>query len=215
MTRAAIVGRLRKAFAHFEDGAHEAPAPGIVEIAEMPQEAAEGQPAIGLDHLDLARGGTADALRPRPLPARSPHCRRPMRRRRSRRRACRASAVEIDRRRRRMRRSARRQMAQRLRDRPVAHALLPRRQHDLARIKRLDAVGRLHRRREQAICRRRDLETARSRCAPATPTCAGTTADIPPNARAGSGPASASSPRRSAPRARTGRSGSGYRDRDR
>src|SRR3954470_7527426 len=53
MARAAIIGRLRKAFAHVEDAAHEAPAQGIVEIAEMAEEAAKSQPAIGLDQLDL------------------------------------------------------------------------------------------------------------------------------------------------------------------
>ena len=60
---AAVIGRLREALAQRQDRAHEAPAPGIVEIAEMAQEAAEGQPAIGLDDLRLARGGRADAPR--------------------------------------------------------------------------------------------------------------------------------------------------------
>lgn len=31
---------------------HEAPAPGIVELGKMPEEAAEGQPSIGLHQLD-------------------------------------------------------------------------------------------------------------------------------------------------------------------
>ena len=53
MTRAAVVSRLREALAHFEDLSHEAPAPGIVEIAEMAQEAPECQPAIRLDQLNL------------------------------------------------------------------------------------------------------------------------------------------------------------------
>src|SRR5829696_4455267 len=50
---AAIVGRLRKTFPHLENGAHEAPAPGIIQIAKMPKEAAEGEPTVGLHHLDL------------------------------------------------------------------------------------------------------------------------------------------------------------------
>ena len=48
-------------------------------------------------------------------------------------------------------------MAQRLWNGPVAHALLPRRQHDLARIKNFDAGGALHGGSEQSACRGRDL----------------------------------------------------------
>ncbi len=53
MGGAAIIGRLREALAQAEDAGHEAPAPGIVEIGEMLHEAAEGDPAIGLDDLRL------------------------------------------------------------------------------------------------------------------------------------------------------------------
>src|ERR1700754_2090385 len=52
MPGAAIVGRLRKSLPQFKNGAHEAPAPGIVELGEMPEEAAEGQPTIRLHQLD-------------------------------------------------------------------------------------------------------------------------------------------------------------------
>src|SRR5437899_168210 len=37
-----VVGRLRKAFPHFEDGTHEAPTPRILQIAEMSKKTAEG-----------------------------------------------------------------------------------------------------------------------------------------------------------------------------
>ncbi len=49
-------------------------------------------------------------------------------------------------------------MAQRLRNGPVAHAFLPRRQHDLARKDSVDAGSGLHLGREQSIGRRRDLD---------------------------------------------------------
>ena len=52
--RAAVVGRLRESLPQLENGAHETPAPGIVQIAEMPQEATKGQPSIGLDQLDFS-----------------------------------------------------------------------------------------------------------------------------------------------------------------
>src|ERR1019366_7404125 len=51
--RAAIISRLRESFPQLEDGAHETPAPGIVEIAEVTQKAAKRQPSIGLDQLDF------------------------------------------------------------------------------------------------------------------------------------------------------------------
>src|SRR6266446_1565761 len=49
--RAAVISVLRKALAQAEDRAHEAPAPGIIELGEVPQEARERDPAIGLDQL--------------------------------------------------------------------------------------------------------------------------------------------------------------------
>ena len=52
-TRATVVGRLRKSLPHIEDGAHETPAPGVVQIAKMPQKTAEGQPTIGLHQLNF------------------------------------------------------------------------------------------------------------------------------------------------------------------
>src|SRR5260221_6515488 len=48
-------------------------------------------------------------------------------------------------------------MAQRRWNRPVPHTLLPRRQHDLARIDDFDAGGALHRRSEQTASGGRDL----------------------------------------------------------
>src|ERR1700730_7238297 len=51
----------------------------------------------------------------------------------------------------------RRQMPQRLRNGPVAHTLLPGRQHDLARVENFDAGSALHRRGEQSAGRGRDL----------------------------------------------------------
>src|ERR1044071_2204951 len=78
MTGTAIVGRLRKAFSHLENGAHEAPAPGIIQIAKMPKKAAEGEPAVGQEYLDFrppaaqACGWVAALSRagaPAPIPA--------------------------------------------------------------------------------------------------------------------------------------------------
>src|ERR1700729_3666957 len=48
---ATVVSRLRKPFPQLQNGAHEPPAPFVVEIAKVPQEAAKGQPSIWLDHL--------------------------------------------------------------------------------------------------------------------------------------------------------------------
>ena len=156
MAGTAIVGRLRKTFPHLQNGAHEAPAPGIVQIAKMPKEAAEGQPAIGLDHLDLRPAaeqmhfGRAGLQRGRGIvegrSAGADH-RNPFA----------AQAREVDRLR-RMHAKRRRQMAQRLRNGPVAHALLPRRQHDLARKERIDAISGLYLRGEQSTGRRRNLD---------------------------------------------------------
>ncbi len=156
VTRAAVISRLRKAFAHLEDLAHEAPAPGIVEIAEMAQEAAKGQPAIGLDHLDLSAAaeqmhfGGARLQRGRRIVegggAGADH-----------RDALAAQAFEVDVVGNSCDRTCR-QIAQGLGNHPVAHALLPRRQHDLARIERLDAIGASHARGEQTVGRRRNLQ---------------------------------------------------------
>ena len=57
-----------------------------------------------------------------------------------------------------MRAKRRRQMAQRLRNDPVAHAFLPCRQHDLPREDGIGAVSRLHFRREQSFGRGRYLD---------------------------------------------------------
>ena len=137
VTPAAIVGRLRKSFPHLEDGAHETPAPGILEIAEMTQEAAKGQPDIGLDQLDLGSAakqmhlGRTGFQRGRGIVERgsagADH-----------RNLLAAQAREINGLR-GMHAKRRRQMAQRFRNDPVAHAFLPRRQHDLARKQRIDA----------------------------------------------------------------------------
>ena len=49
----AVVGRLRKAFPQLQDLLHEPPPPGIVEVAQVAQKAAEGEPAVGLNDLRL------------------------------------------------------------------------------------------------------------------------------------------------------------------
>ena len=122
----------------------------------MPKEAAEGEPAVGLDHLDL-----------RPAAKQMHLCRACLQRGRGivegrgagadHRNPFAAQAREVDRLR-RMRAKRRRQMAQRLRNGPVAHAFLPGRQHDLPRKERVDAVSGLHLGREQSTGRGRDLD---------------------------------------------------------
>ena len=107
----------------------------------MAQEAAEGQPAIGLDHLDSRRGGRADGPRPprassavaalskAEAPAPITATRLPR------------SAFEVDRLATVCDANVRGRCASCSGIHPVADALLPRRQHDLARVERLDGVS--------------------------------------------------------------------------
>ena len=107
---------------------------------KVPQEPREGEPAIGLDHHGSPPGGRTGALPPRRPPAPWRHCRRPRRRRRAPRRACRAA-----RRSRSAAPHARRSDGGRWRsgsgNGPVAHAFLPGGQHDLPRKERIGAVA--------------------------------------------------------------------------
>ena len=85
---AAIVGLLRKALAQAEHPGHEAPAPGIVEVAQVGEKAAEGRASDRAARPGRCRAGRARAPRGRRAPAPWRHCPGPRRRRRRPPRPC-------------------------------------------------------------------------------------------------------------------------------
>ncbi len=134
MARATVPGRLREALAHRQDAAHEAPAPRVVEVGEVAQEAREGEPAIGLDDLHLRPAaeqvhGRARLQRRRGVVERGSTCA-------DHRQDPPGERREIDRIG-RMRRKMRRHCLQNGQARPAARALLAGREHDFAGMARL------------------------------------------------------------------------------